>query len=112
MMTTRTSRDHGQQHLADVFRLAVFAVGELDLVELGDALDDVRDLLAELFGDVFGGDVGVFHRVVQQAGRDRGRVHLQLGQHLGDFERMDDVRLAGGPQLPACAARRTPRPCE
>ena len=48
MSTTRTSRDHGQQHLADVLRLAVFAVGELDFVDLGDALDDVRDLLAEM----------------------------------------------------------------
>ena len=40
-------RHHGQQHLADVLGLAVFAVGELDLVDLGDAFDDVRHLLAE-----------------------------------------------------------------
>ncbi len=44
--------DHGQQHLADVFGLVVFAVGELDLVELGDAFDDVGDLLAEALGDL------------------------------------------------------------
>ena len=41
-------RHHRQQHLANVFRLAVFAIGELDLVDLGDAFDDVRHLLAEL----------------------------------------------------------------
>ncbi len=41
-------RHHGQQHLADVLGLAVFAVGELNLVDLGDALDDVGHLVAEL----------------------------------------------------------------
>ena len=43
---------HRQQHLAHVFGLAVFAVRELDLVDLGDAFDDVRHLLAEESGDV------------------------------------------------------------
>ena len=38
---------HRQQHLAHVFGLTVFAVRELDLVDLGDAFDDVRHLLAE-----------------------------------------------------------------
>ena len=39
--------DHGQQHLAHVFCLAVFAVGKLDFVDLGDALDDVGHLVAK-----------------------------------------------------------------
>ena len=96
--------DHGEQHLADVLGLVVFAVGELDLVELGDAFDDVRDLLAEALGDLGGGDVGVFDGVVQQAGGDGGGVHLQFGEDLRDFERMDDVGLAGGALLSADAA--------
>ncbi len=91
--------DHGEEHLADVLGLRVFAVGELDLVELGDAVDDVRDLLAEAFVDLVGGDVGVFDGVVKQAGGDRGGVHLELGEHLGYFEGMDDVGLAGGALL-------------
>ncbi len=74
--------DHGEEHLADVLSLAVFAVGELDFVELGDAFDDVRDLLAEFAVDVFGGDGGVFDRVMQQACGDGGGVHLQFGEHL------------------------------
>ena len=57
--------DHGEQHLADVLGLVVLAVGELDFVELGDAFDDVGDLLAEAAGNVGGGDVGVFDGVVQ-----------------------------------------------
>jgi len=44
--------DHRQQHFADVFGLAIFAVSELDFVDLGHAFDDVRDLLAKLFSDV------------------------------------------------------------
>ena len=41
----------------------------------------------------------VFDRIVQQAGGDGRRVHLHLGQHLGHFERVDDVGLAGGAHL-------------
>ena len=91
--------DHGEEHLADVLGLVVFAVGELDLVELGDAFDDVGDLLAEALFDLLGGDVGVFDGVVQQAGGDGGGVHLELGEDQADFERMDGVGLAGGSLL-------------
>ena len=36
---------------------------------------------------------------MQQAGGDGGRVHLHLRQHLGDFEGVNDVGLAGGSHL-------------
>ncbi len=52
--------DHGEHHLAQVFGLRFFARGEIDLADLGDAFDDVRDLLAEFFADVDDGDRGVF----------------------------------------------------
>ena len=90
---------HGQQHLAHVFGLAVFAVGKLDFVDLGDALDDVGHLVAKLLGNLFVGGRRVFDRVVQQAGGNGGRVHLHLRQHLGNFKRMNDIRLAGGAHL-------------
>ena len=90
---------HGQEHLADVFGLAVFAVGKLDFVDFGDALDDVGHLVAELGLDFFVGGGRVFNRIVQQAGGDGGRVHLHLRQHLGYLERVDDVGLAGGAHL-------------
>ena len=48
----------------------------------------MSDLFAKLFGDVFSSDGSVFHRIVQQAGRDRGRIQLHLCQHLGDFQRV------------------------
>ena len=40
-------RDHGQQHFTDVFRLTIFAVGELDFVDFGDTIDDMSDLFAK-----------------------------------------------------------------
>ena len=91
--------DHGEEHLADVLGLVVFAVRELDLVELGDAFDDVGDLLVEAFGDLGGGDVGVFDGVVQQAACDGGGVHLELGEDVRDLKGMDDVGLARGAEL-------------
>ena len=91
--------DHGEEHLADVFGLVVFAVGELDFVELGNAIDDVGDLLAEALGDLRGGDIGIFDGVVEEAGGDGGGVHLEFGEDLRDLKGMDDVRLAGGALL-------------
>ncbi len=69
--------------------------GEFDLADLGDALDDVCDLLAELGLDLVDGDRGVFDGVVQQAGGDGSGVEPHLGQDGGDFQRMHQVRLAG-----------------
>ncbi len=91
--------DHGQKHFADVFRLAVFAVGELDLIDLGDTFDDVGHLVAEIGLDLLAGGRGVFNGVVQQAGSDGGSVEFHLGQHFRHFERVDDVRLTGRAHL-------------
>ena len=62
--------DHGEHHLAQVFSLRFLARGEIDLADLGDAFDDVRDLLTKFFADVDDGDRGVFDGVVEQAGGD------------------------------------------
>ena len=44
--------DHGQHHLADAFGLGFFAGRKIDFADLRDALDDMRDLLAELHANV------------------------------------------------------------
>ncbi len=49
--------------------------------------------------DLFAGGGRVLHGVVQQAGSDGRCVHLHLGENLGHFKRMNDVRLAGGAHL-------------
>ena len=68
--------------------------GEVDLADLGDAFDDVGDLLAELGLDLLDGDRGVFHRVVQQAGDDGRGVQPHLRQQGRDFQRMHQIGLA------------------
>ena len=91
--------DHGQHHLAQIFGLLLFARGEIDFADLGDAFDDVRHLLAEFFADVDDGDRGVFDRVVQQAGGDGNRVHLHFRQDESNFQGMNQIRFARGARL-------------
>ena len=38
---------HGKQHLAEIFRLALFLGLEMDLADLGDAIDEICHLGAE-----------------------------------------------------------------
>ena len=105
--------DHGQQHLAHVLRLPVLAIGEFNLVDVGDAFDDARHLVAKAGCNLFIGGGRVFDRIVQEAGGDGGRVHAHIRQDLGHLQRMDDIRLTGGPHLALHGGgRRTPRPCE
>ena len=86
---------HGEHHLAEGFRLRLGARLELDLVQLGDTVDDFRHRRAELAGELFLGDRRVFDDVVQD-GRDDGvGVHVQIGQDLRGRQRVRDVRLAG-----------------
>ena len=91
--------DHREHHLAQVFGLLLFARGEVDLADLGDAFDDVRDLLAELLANVDNRDRGVFDRIVQQSGGDGDRIHLHFGEHQRNFEGMHQVGLARGAGL-------------
>ena len=92
---------HRDQHLADVLRLRFFTVGELDLADLGQAVDEVHDLFAEVRIDLFEGDLGVFDRIVQQRRDDRIRIHAHLGEDTGDRSRMQDKGNAGDTALVA-----------
>ena len=87
--------DHRQQHLAEVLRLALFGRRKRDGADLGHAFDDVRDVLAELLADLVRRGEGVLDHVVQQAGGNADRVELHVGEDVGDFQRVDQVRLAG-----------------
>ena len=87
-------RDHRKQHLADVLGLAVFAVGELDLVDLGDALDDVGHLVTEVGFNLLACRRGVFDCIVEKAGGDGRRVHLHFRKDFRNFKGMNDVWFA------------------
>ena len=57
------------------------------------------DLLAEFLADFDGRDRGIFDGIVKQAGGDGDGIHLHVGQNVADFERMDEIGLAGGAVL-------------
>ena len=86
---------HRQQHLAEVLGLALLARRERNRADLGDALDDVGDLGAEELGDALGRRQRVLDDVVQQAGGDGHDVELHVREEVGDFERVNEIRLAG-----------------
>ncbi len=85
---------HGEEHFAEALGLAVFAVGETDFAEFGDAVNATCDVFAEFFANFFEFDRRVFDDVVQQAGFNADEIHLHVGQDVGDSERMGDVGFA------------------
>jgi hypothetical protein len=91
---------HGQQHLAEAFRLAVLGREEIQLGQLGDAIDAARHFLAELLAHLLDGDAGILHHVVQQAGLHGDHVHAHFGQDAGHADGVRHVRLAGVAHLP------------
>jgi hypothetical protein len=77
---------------------------QLKLGQLGDALDQLGDFLAEQLGDLFLGDRGVLDHVVQQR-RDDGRgVEPVFGQDARHLDGVGVVGIAAGPGLRAVHA--------
>ena len=93
-------RGHGQEHFAQVLRLQFLFGGHRDVLQFGDAVHQVGNILAELRGDIFQRHVGVFHRVVEHAGNDRSQIHVHIREHGGNSHRMYYERLAGFALLP------------
>lgn len=92
---------HGGDHFAD--GLAFGGATEHDPVQLGHPVDKMAHLLAELFGKRLEGVSGVFDGVVQQRRHQGGAVHAQLGQDVGNRQRVGDVRITGMPELAGVA---------
>ena len=90
---------HGQDHLADIFRLLGLPVAEDQLADLGDPVDHVRHFLAEVFFQIVQGGGGVLHRVVEQTGGDGDGPQAHLGQVIGHFQGVGQVGLAAQAQL-------------
>ncbi len=88
-------RGHRDHHLAVVLGLRLVARLERDPGELGDAVDEARDLLAELLADLVQARARVLDRVVQQRGAQRRGVEPHAGADLRHADRMGDEVLAG-----------------
>jgi hypothetical protein len=90
---------HGEHHLAQVLGLGLGLGGELQLADLGDALDQVRHVLAEAGLEVEAGGAGVLDHVVQQGRADGVGVEALGDQDGGHAHGMGDVGLARGALL-------------
>lgn len=89
----------GDEHLAEGLGLGGGPV--VDLLELGDAVDQVTDLVAELLPHLIEGHLGVLDRVVEQRGGQGRRLGAELGEDQGDGEGVGDVRLTALAHLAA-----------
>ena len=91
----------GEQQLAKILRLHGAFGDEIKPFELGQAFDEPADVGPEKLVDFLAGRIRIFDRVMQNS-RDNGRViELEVGQDGGDFERMREIRIAGGAFLRA-----------
>ena len=80
---------HGNEHLAKRFSLLVGKRFHLDLGDLGYAVNQFGNRIAEHFGHLLLGGNSVFHRVVQQGGNKRLHVHVEVSQDNGNLHGMD-----------------------
>ena len=90
---------HRHHHLAVVLGLALVAALEGHPGQLGDAVDQLGDLLAELVADLVEAGAGVLDRVVEQRRAERLGVEPHPGADLGDPDRVGDELVAGVAQL-------------
>ncbi len=90
---------HRQQHLAEGLGLVLFARVELQLVELGEAVDQFGHRRAEALDQLGLGDAAVLDGVVQQGGHQGLRVELPFGALRRHGDRVGDVGLAAVAQL-------------
>ncbi len=96
---TRTSRAIASSILRNDSACDSSRVEKLQLVELGQAVDQVGGRRAEALDQLGLGDAAVLHRVVHQRGHDGLRVELPVGAQAGDRDRVRDVGLAAGAEL-------------
>ena len=83
-----------KQQLAQILRLLGFLGNEVELLQLGQALDQHADFLAEQLVDFRTRRRRILDGVVQERRGDRRVVELEVGQDRGDFQRMREIRVA------------------
>ena len=71
---------HGQEHPAQVLSLGFGAVVEVNAAQFGHTLHQLPHFGAEVLLDLVGGDIGVFHHVMQEPGRDHAGARTDIPQ--------------------------------
>ena len=95
-----------EQELAQIFGLLGLAGDEVELLQLGQAVDQRTDFRTEFLVDFGFRCGGVFDGVVEQCRHDGRIVELKVGQDRGDFERVREIRIARGAGLRAVRLHR------
>jgi hypothetical protein len=90
---------HRHHHLAVVLGLPLVAALEGHPGQLGDPVDQLGDLLAELLADLGQAGAGVLDRVVQQRRAERLRVEPHPGADLRHPDGVGDELVARAAQL-------------
>ena len=90
---------HRQQELAQIFGRAFILGLRFDFRQLGDAIDEPPDRGAKFRDNLFLRRQRVFDRVMQDRGRNRLIVQVQIGQNPRDFDGMTEIGIARCPQL-------------
>ena len=85
---------HGEKHFTQVLGLLLLNGREFDAAELRDAVDQQRDLRAELLADLVERDVRILHNVVEQRGADGIGVEAEVEQDAGHRDGVADITLA------------------
>ena len=92
---------HGEKELPQVLGLGGFLGDEVELGDLGQAIDEGGNLGAELLLDFRFRRLGILDRVVKKGSGNGGRVELHLGQDGGDFQRVVEIGFPRGALLVA-----------
>ena len=88
-----------KQELAQVLGLLGFLGDEVELLQLGQALDQRADIIAEHLVDLGPRRRRILDGVVQQSRRDGGIVELEVGEDPRHFQRVGEIGVAGGALL-------------
>ena len=90
---------HGEEELAEIFRLRGALRDKIKPLELRQPVDETANVAAEKLVDFLPCRIGILDRVVQDS-RDDGRiVELHVGENRRDFEGMRKKGIAGSASL-------------
>ncbi len=85
---------HREQHFAKALGLRFGTAAELNVIELRDPIDELRDVGAEALGDLILRGGRVLDDVVQDRCDDRRRIEVQIREDMCDRDRVRDIGLA------------------
>src|SRR5690606_1373909 len=90
---------HRHNHLSKALSLTIFFGGKIDVTQLGDAVDQVGNLIAKVPPNVFLGGESVFHHVMEQPGAYARGVEAKVSDCCRHPHRMSEIGLSALPDL-------------